>query len=671
MTSPGRSYPLGAHFDGNGVNFAVFSAHATAIEVCIFDDLGNQLLSSFSLSARSGDIWHGYLVGAAPGLIYGLRAHGPWSPDSGHCFNSQLVLLDPYAREIIFDRHGAPRGRVIADNFAWLDDDWPRHEAKDTVIYELHVRGFSMRNPNIPSDLRGSYAALALPSSIEHLRQLGVTAVSLLPVHQHHDEDRLVEQGLVNYWGYNTLGFFAPEPRLASAASRAAGDSGRAVRDEFRNMVRALHAAGIEVILDVVFNHTCEGDERGPTLSWRGLDNANWYRLDPIDPTRYVNDSGCGNTLNLRHPRVMQFVMDALRYWVAEMHVDGFRFDLATVLARGDHGFDARAALLQAIAQDPVLATVKCIAEPWDVGHDGYRLGAYPAHWFEWNDRFRDAVRRYWVTGDASRGEFARRLCGSSDIFSAPGRHPASSVNYVTSHDGFTLRDLVSYRERRNHANGEGNRDGHGDNHSDHFGCEGDTQDAEILKQRELVQRALLATVMLAQGTPMIAMGSELLHTQQGNNNAYCQDNEISWLDWSQVGGSLHELCRQLALLRRKHRPLSADWYREAASDSAAQLQWLTPQGAVLVEADWHDDRQRALCVVVIERAAPAQSRRFVLLFNPHPESVWFELPAPLWLRLLDTATLAAPAPVHSSRVALDARSVQCLVEVPERDDAT
>jgi glycogen operon protein len=672
MNTTGRSYPLGAHYDGAGVNFAVFSAQATAIEICVFDVSGEYITTSFALQRRSGDIWHGYLADAEPGLVYGLRAYGTWAPDAGHFFDPAQILLDPYAREIVFDSRGAPRGKVIADDFEWHDDRRPHHDVDETVLYELHVRGFSILKPDIPADLRGSYAGLAHTASIRHLQELGITAVSLLPVHQWLDEHRLLENGLVNYWGYNTLGFFAPEPRLATPASRAAADPGRAIRDEFRSMVRALHAAGIEVIIDVVFNHTCEGDERGPTISWRGLDNASWYRLDPIDPSRFINDSGCGNTLNLRHPRVMQFVMDSLRYWVDEMHVDGFRFDLATVLARGDHGFDARAALLQAIAQDPLLAGVKCIAEPWDIGHDGYRLGAYPACWLEWNDQFRDTVRRYWITGSASRGEFARRLCGSSDIFAAPGRHPASSVNYLTSHDGFTLRDLVSYSARHNQANGEGNRDGHGENHSANFGVEGDTQDLDIANRRQLVQRAMLATVWLSQGTPMIAMGSELGHSQFGNNNAYCQDNEISWIDWSKIDTALHSLCRTLARIRRKFRPLGPQWYAESQDSLAAELLWLTSEGVPLSVTDWHDESDRALCVIVREPAAATlRAARFALLFNPNDAPLTFKLPEGSWNLLLDTAALINDMRGIRGDRRVAERSVQCLIETHGVDDAT
>lgn len=660
----GVPYPLGAHHDGAGVNFAVFSAHASRVEVCLFAMDDAQETARFALVERSGDIWHGYLPGARPGLLYGLRVHGPWSPDSGHRFDAAKLLLDPHAREIVgtADVQGAPRARVVDDRYDWAGDRSLRRPVDDTVLYELHVRGFSRRNTAIPEPLRGTYAGLAHPASIRHLQSLGITAVSLLPVQQSLDEPHLTERGLVNYWGYNTLGFFCPDPRLASPLAARATDPGRAVRDEFRDMVRALHAAGIEVILDVVFNHTCEGGERGPTLSWRGLDNASWYRLDPIDSARYINDSGCGNTLNLRHPRVLQFVMDALRYWVGEMHVDGFRFDLATILARGDHGFDARATLLQAIAQDPLLAPVKCIAEPWDVGPGGYRLGGFPPSWLEWNDRFRDAVRRYWITGHCSRGEFARRLCGSSDLFAVAGRHPASSVNYVSAHDGFTLHDLVSYTQKHNQANGENNWDGHADNHSDNFGVEGATLDPVILQRRNRVQRALLASVMLAQGTPMICAGSELGHTQRGNNNAYCQDNDLSWLDWAKGDASLLEFCANLTQLRRELRPLGPRWYREIGDGEPAELRWLRPQGMPLNTDDWHDATERALCVIVEDRRRPlAERHRFALLFNPQAHPSTFSLPCGPWRVVLDTAATLAVDTLVTDPLRVAAHSVQWL----------
>lgn len=663
--APGRCSPLGATFDGAGVNFAVFSSNATAIDLCVFDSAGRELTARHSFTQRTGDVWHGYLAGAEPGLVYGLRAYGPRSPESGQRFEPDNVLLDPWAKEIV-DPDGsgsALRARVTCDSYDWRGDCAPAHSPDDTVLYELHVRGFSYRNPRVPEEIRGSYAGLAHPESIAHLRKLGVTSVSLLPVHQHLDEDRLVAQGLVNYWGYNTVGFFCPDPRLASSSAQRGPDSGRAARDEFRDMVRALHEANIEVILDVVFNHTCEGNEHGRTVSWRGLDNTNWYVLDRSDPSRYVNDSGCGNTLNLAHPRVLQFVLDSLRYWHEEMHVDGFRFDLAPILARGEHGFDPDAAFLQAISRDPHLAGVKLIAEPWDLSPGGYRLGAFPANWLEWNDQFRDVVRRYWITGEASRGELARRLCGSSDVFGVKPRRPASSVNFVTAHDGFTLRDLVTYSHRHNEANGEDNRDGHADNHSDNFGVEGDTSDPQIVLSRQRAQAAMLATVLLSQGTPMLCAGSELGHTQGGNNNAYCQDNETSWLDWDRADFVLLELCVKLLELRRKHRPLAANWYPAVARGPSAGISWLTSAGTPLTGEDWHDASDRALCAI-IENVSDASGgiRRFALLMNPHDRMVTFHLPQDRWRALLDTAIPGAADGPPSDTQVLVARSMRCLL---------
>ncbi|MEQ1807588.1 MAG: glycogen debranching protein GlgX, partial [Burkholderiaceae bacterium] len=473
----GRPWPLGATNDAHGVNFAVVSAHARAIDLCLFDADGKTELSRAPLPGHSHDVWHGHLEGAAPGLIYGLRAHGPWRLERGQRFNPHKLLLDPYAREIVGNfewrdehfgadphhaHHADPRDnaafalktRVVADVYDWGDDAPPRTPLADTVLYELHVKGFSQLHNGVPEALRGSYAGLASDAAIEHLKRLGVTAVNLLPVQMHLDEQRLTRQGLSNYWGYNTLGFFCVEPRLASGAL------GLSPRDEFRAMVKRLHQAGIEVILDVVYNHTAESDELGPTLNFRGLDNALYYRLQSHHRSHYENHTGCGNTLDLRQPRVLQLVMDSLRYWAGEMHVDGFRFDLATVLGRGDHGFDKRAHFFAAVAQDPLLSTLKMIAEPWDVGPGGYQLGGFPPGWLEWNDHFRDTMRSFWVEHGSQRGEFAQRLCASSSTFQPQGRAPAESVNYVVSHDGFTLRDLVSYGQKHNLANGESNRDG-------------------------------------------------------------------------------------------------------------------------------------------------------------------------------------------------------------------
>lgn len=684
----GRPFPLGAHFDGEGVNFAVWSGNATRIEVCLYDSDGRRELGRVALPGRTRDVWHGYLRGARPGLLYGLRAEGPWQPSLGHRFNPNKLLLDPWAREIVgridwsgdvgtdprhptrFDSadngSDAPKCRVIDDAYAWRDDRRPQRPRDECLVYELHVKGFTQRHPDIPASIRGTYAGLAHPAAIAHLQRLGVTTVELLPVQQALDERRLVEQGLVNYWGYNTIGFFCPDPRLASVAARSADDPGRAVRDEFRNLVRALHTAGIEVVLDIVFNHTAEADERGPLLCWRGLDNAAWYRLDPQWPDRYENASGCGNTLDLRRPRVLQFVMDVLRYWVDEMHVDGFRFDLATALARGEKGFDPRAPLFQAIAQDPILAGVRLIAEPWDMGSDGYQLGRFPAGWMEWNDRFRDGIRRFWLCAHQTRGEFAQRLCASSDTFQTPYREPADSLNYLTSHDGFTLRDLVSYERRHNEANGEGNLDGHANNYSCHFGVEGDTDRIEVQVVRGRVQRALLATLLLSQGTPMIAAGSEIGHTQQGNNNAYCQDAAVSWLDWDKADRALLEYVVWLTELRRRYLPLRNAWYHGLrAEPEAHDLEWLVPEGGRLQGDHWHHSEERCLGALIHEPGRGVQ--RVLLLVNGEPSRREFRLPGGRWRVTLDSSRAdgrSSDSSAFDAALSLPAQTVMLLEEV-------
>jgi glycogen debranching enzyme len=672
----GRPWPLGASVDAEGVNFAVFSAHATAIELCLYDDTGQVETTRLMLPACSGDVWHGHLPGAGAGLVYGLRAHGPWQPQQGQRFNPHKLLLDPYAREAVghFEwsdlhrGHGgddllcldardngalALKARVVHDRFDWQGDAPPATPWADTVLYELHVRGFSKLHPDVSEPQRGTYAGLASDAAVAHLKRLGITAVSLLPVQRFLDEERLVRMGLRNHWGYNTLGFFCVEPRYAAA-------EGSAARDEFRRMVRRLHAAGIEVILDVVYNHTAETDEFGPTLSWRGLDNASYYRLPEGDRLRYENHTGCGNTLNLSHPRVLQMVMDSLRYWVQEMHVDGFRFDLATVLGRGRQGFDREAAFFASVAQDPVLQGIKLIAEPWDIGPGGYQLGQFPAGWVEWNDRYRDSMRAFWLGGDCTRGEFARRLCASSDLFQQRGRAPAASLNYVVSHDGFTLRDLVSYDQRHNEANGENNRDGHGHNLSWNCGVEGPTTDPQVQSLRSRLQRALLATLLLSQGTPMLAAGDELGHSQQGNNNPYCQDNPITWIDWSRADEALVDYCARLIGLRRQLLPLADSWYADVNDGSA--LDWLQPSGQPLSGADWNDPGSRAIGLR-IDR--PGRSARpLLLLVNAADRDLDFMLPPGRWQVLLDSSTppsAPALAAIDTQALPLAARDVLLL----------
>lgn len=659
----GHPWPMGAHFDGHGVNFAVFSSHAQSMELCLFDAEGTQELARLKMPCNTVDVWHGYLPGAQPGLVYGLRVHGPWRPDRGHRFDASKLLLDPYARDIVghfiwSDEHFTPsrryplhmdtrdnarlalKARVTHDHFNWGDDCPPDITLADTVLYECHVKGFSKLNPQVPAELRGSYAGLAHPASIHHLRQLGITAVSLLPVHYSISEERLVSLGLSNYWGYNTLGFFCVNPQLAS------GQDGKSARDEFRAMVRTLHAAKLEVILDVVYNHTAEADEVGPTISFRGLDNASYYRLPADNLSHYENYSGCGNTLNLRHPKVLQMVMDSLRYWVEDMHVDGFRFDLAPVLGRTDTGFSAQSAFFAAMAQDPVLSRVKMIAEPWDTGPGGYQVGGFPRGWLEWNDKFRDCTRRFWAqsaaAGDAKpagciRGDFAMRLCGSSDLYQERRRTPAKSVNYVVSHDGFTLRDLVSYNQRHNTANLEENRDGHKDNLSFNCGVEGPSSDPSVSAWRARLQRAMLANTLLAQGTPMLCAGDELGHTQGGNNNPYCQDNAITWINWSAADTDLLAFTRHVVALRNQLQPFANQWYSGIAdAQGLYDLSWWNFDGSVLQGDAWNHANGRTLACFI---GKPGRSATpLLLLFNAGAHDDFFVLPKGRWQALLDTS---------------------------------
>ncbi len=657
----GQPWPMGAQWDGHGINFAVFSANAQAIEVCIFDEGGTREVARYRLPAHTSDVWHGYLPDAEPGLIYGLRAYGLWRPDRGHRFNANKLLLDPYAREVVgtfewreehfahdrqYPQNPDPRdnatcalkARVVDDNFDWSGDRSPGTALSQTVIYELHVKGFSKLNEAVPQALRGTYAGLAHEASIAHLQRLGVTALSLLPVHLCVSEERLRNMGLHNYWGYNTLAFFSLAPQLASQ---------RHSRDEFRAMVKALHGAGIEVLLDVVFNHTAESDETGPALSFRGLDNASYYRLPPQDRGHYENHTGCGNTLDIRQPRVLQLVMDSLRYWATEMHVDGFRFDLAPVLGRGDQGFTREAAFFTAVAQDPVLSRVKMIAEPWDIGPGGYQVGGFPRGWMEWNDHFRDAMRQYWVNGwvknalgdhssGNTRGDFALRLCGSSDLYQPRQRAPGESVNYVVSHDGFTLRDLLSFNERHNLANGENNRDGHGHSYNFNCGFEGASDDPQVQGLRARLQRALLATALLAQGTPMLCAGDELGHTQGGNNNPYCQDNPTTWIDWSTANDDLIAFTARVLSLRRQALPFGNHWYSGLTDPLGLHdLAWLQADGSALQGDAWRDPNSHAMGCLI---GRPGLARApLLLLVNAENTAKPFMLPAGVWQAFLDT----------------------------------
>jgi isoamylase len=659
---PGRPYPLGATWDGEGVNFALFSEHAERVELCVFDAEARQLETRIPIKDRTHQVWHCYLPEARPGLRYGYRVHGPYAPEQGHRFNSNKLLLDPYAKSIRGElkwsnqhfgyRIGSPRAdlsfdrrnnaaqmlrcEVIDPAFSWGDDRPPRTPWDETVIYELHVKGFTRRHPGIPEHLRGTYAGLASQPAIDHLRRLGVTAVELMPIHAFVDDRHLVERGLRNYWGYNTIGFFAPERRYSATGHV----------NEVKTVVRRLHSYGIEVILDVVYNHTAEGNQLGPTLSFRGIDNAAYYRLSPQDARFYTDYTGCGNTLNMMHPRVLQLIMDSLRYWVNEMHVDGFRFDLAAALARELHDVDRLGAFFDIIHQDPLLSQVKLIAEPWDLGEGGYQVGNFPIGWTEWNGRYRDTVRRYWKGDDGTLGDFAYRLTGSADLYESNGRLPSASVNFVTAHDGFTLNDLVSYNDKHNEANQDENRDGESHNNSWNCGAEGPSDDAEVNALRARQKRNFLATLILSQGVPMLLAGDELGRTQQGNNNTYCQDNELSWLDWEHADDSLIAFTVEVLRMRRLHPTFRRRRYFQGKSLRGQDLQWLTPDGVEMSPESWADPFAR--CIGAHFHAAgfeergsrgePITDADFMLLLNAHYESIEFRLPENTrWRTLIDT----------------------------------
>ncbi len=690
----GRPYPLGATWDGLGVNFALFSEHATRVELCLFDSAeATREAVRLELPEQTDQIWHGYLPGVLPGQLYGYRVHGSYDPARGHRFNPHKVVLDPYAKAIgrtvqwddsmygyrighpdldlsFDDRDNAAScclGAVIDPAFTWGDDRRPGTPWHETILYELHVRGFTRRHPDVPPALRGTYAGLASEPVIRYLKRLGVTAVEIMPVHHHAFDRHLLERGLSNYWGYNTIAFFAPDLRYAANHSPA-GSVG-----EFKTMVRGLHAAGLEVILDVVYNHTAEGSELGPTLSLRGIDNPAYYRLAAGKPRHYVDYTGCGNTLNMLHPRVLQLIMDSLRYWVLEMRVDGFRFDLASTLARELHAVDRLSAFFDVIHQDPVLSQVKLIAEPWDLGEGGYQVGNFPVGWTEWNGRYRDSVRRFWKGDGGMVSELATRLAGSSDLYEWSGRRPYASINLVTAHDGFTLHDLVSYNEKHNEANGEGNADGENHNLSWNCGVEGPTDDPAIVALREQQVRNFLATLLLSQGVPMLAAGDEIGRTQQGNNNAYCQDNEISWVDWGRAEqfGDLLEFTRQLIALRRAHPVLRRRRFfqgRPIRGRDVKDIAWFRPAGREMTDQDWNAHHSRTFGVRLAGAASDEQDEEgrdvagdtIYLAFNADHERVRFVLPVSgdgdRWERILDTAQRQWGRPHrlkgHSYRVA-------------------
>jgi glycogen operon protein len=680
---PGRPYPLGASFDGAGVNFALFSEHATKVELCLFDGPESTTESHrVTLSEHTDMVWHGYLPDVEPGQFYGYRVHGPHDPQAGMRFNPNKIVLDPYAKalgrnvnwddslfayrvgedDLTFDDRDnaayAPLASVIDTAFTWGDDRRPNTPWHKTLIYEAHVRGMTMQHPDVPEDRRGTYSGLASEPVIAHLLSLGVTAIELLPVHAHLDDRDLLTKGLTNYWGYNTLNYFAPHLEYASSQSP------RKSVQEFKSMVRSMHAAGIEVILDVVYNHTCEGNQMGPTLSWRGIDNVSYYRLSAEDMRYYVDFTGTGNTLNMMHPRVLQLVMDSLRYWVTEMHVDGFRFDLASTLARELHDVNRLGAFFDIIHQDPILSQVKLIAEPWDVGPGGYQVGNFPVLWTEWNGKYRDDVRKFWKGEPGLVSELATRLSGSSDLYQENGRKPYASINFITAHDGFTLQDLVSYEQKHNEANGENNQDGANDNESWNCGVEGPTDDPGIIALRERQKRNLYATLLFSEGVPMIFGGDELSKTKFGNNNTYCQDNPLTWFDWDldDRKNAFLDFCKtcnriwadQPVLQRRKFfvgRPIRGQGIKD--------ISFFDPSGAEMSDESWNAGFVQCLGVRlagdmindVDERGVPIKGDTLLLMLNAHWEEIPFTLPSTtdgdVWQTLIDTAEPDRPLPVR------------------------
>jgi isoamylase len=675
---PGSAYPLGATYDGTGTNFAIYSEVAEKIELCLFDEQGNE--ERIRLPEMDAYVWHAFLPGIQPGQRYGFRVYGPFDPAQGQRCNPNKLLLDPYAKaidgqvdwdEAVFgyrfengerndDDSAAhmPKSVVVNPYFDWGVDRPPRTPYNKTVIYEAHVKGLTMTHPRVPEALRGTYAGIAHPAIIEHLQELGITAIELMPVHQFVQDDTLQQKGLRNYWGYNTIGFFAPHNEYAQDTD------GQQVQ-EFKGMVRALHEAGIEVILDVVYNHTAEGNHMGPTLSFRGIDNEAYYRLVEDDKQYYMDTTGTGNSLNVRTPQSLQLIMDSLRYWVTEMHVDGFRFDLASSLARQFHEVDRLSAFFDLVHQDPIVSQVKLIAEPWDVGDGGYQVGNFPALWTEWNGKYRDTVRDFWRGEDATIGEFASRITGSADLYQHSGRRPVASINFVTAHDGFTLDDLVSYNEKHNEANGEDNNDGESHNRSWNCGVEGDTDDVEVLELRARQRRNFIATLMLSQGVPMLLHGDELGRSQGGNNNGYCQDSELTWIDWENVDEGLLEFTKLVTKLRtdhptfRRRRFFHGRPVRREEGDPVQDIAWLTPGGDLMSDEDWDAGYAKSLAMYLNghgiretdERGEDVVDDCFYLAFNAHHEPIEFTLPsddyAEAWTVVVDTAELGAVEPVE------------------------
>lgn len=668
MVWPGRSYPLGATWDGSGVNFTLFSQNAEKVELCLFDESGENEVERIEVTEVTDHVHHCYLPEARPGQLYGYRVHGPHDPAAGHRFNPNKLLLDPYANDVhgkIDWNHphfgyepgkdsdsfndednaaGMPKGRVTESAFTWGDDPRPNVPWEDTIVYEVHVKGFTKLHPEVPEELRGTYAGLASPAAIEHFKKLGITAVELLPVHLFLDDKVLEDQGLKNYWGYNTMNFFTPDPRYS-----ATGDI-----NEFKTMVKKLHEAGIEVFLDVVYNHTAEGNHMGPTLSFRGIDNDSYYRLTDDDKRFYMDYTGTGNSLDTTHPRVLQLILDSLRYWVEEMHVDGFRFDLATTLGREEHLFERGSAFLDIVRQDPVVSQVKLIAEPWDVGDGGYQVGNFPAGWGEWNGKYRDEVRSYWKGDGGMVNELAYRLSGSSDLYEHDGRRPYASINFVTAHDGFTLHDLVSYNDKHNEENGEGNKDGDSHNQSWNCGTEGPTDDEDINRLRRRQKRNFLATLLLSQGIPMLLYGDETGRTQNGNNNAYCQDNETSWMTWdlNENDKNLMDFVRRVIRIKKNHPVFRRRKFfqgRKLPGTELKDITWLTPDGSEMTDKEWNTGYARSLGLQMAgllederdDRGVSIQDDDFLLLLNAHHEGITFTLPKlpdnANWVASLDT----------------------------------